>query len=163
MSDRMPVAFPVTSVGTSPPVLTIAQSPAVQGDFNIQVAIDTGSGTGLGAAKYKISIDGGTTYSALVTIPVSGVVDLSSTLGITLTFAAGPYNADNVYSCIPQYTTLLLKEGAIINWSSPFTGDSLRDILRSAEIFATNLLHVTHAYTRLPGKVRPGVVRVTHN
>lgn len=157
MSDRFQTIFPVVSAGTTPPTVTISGYPA--GDYNLKIEITT-LGT-RGVAIFRLSLDGGTTWALTgQTTAESWSNDL---YGLTISFAAGTYATNNVYTSTPKYTTCLLKAGAIVSWSAKLNAEDFRDPLRKATIHSAEILHVTHRYTRLPGMRRPGVVRIRHN
>lgn len=86
----------VTSAGTTPPVVTIAGSAADYFDLRIEI---TTAGT-LGTSRFRYSLDGGITYSQ---IRATAASHLMAGTGITITFPAGTYAADNVYTatCAP--------------------------------------------------------------
>lgn len=157
-SDRAPVTFAITSAGTSPPVITV--SGHAYGDINLRIEITT---TGVrGVADFRWSINGGTTWEATAVL-TAAEVELGTT-GLTVAFAAGTYTNDNVYTCTsPEYTTALVKTGAMVFWTDPPNAEDFRDPLRKATISATDILHVSHRYKRMPGRTRPGVVRILHN
>lgn len=157
-SDRAPVAFAITSAGTSPPAVTVAGE--AYGDINLRIEITT---TGArGAADFRWSINGGTTWEATAVL-TAATVELGTT-GLTATFPTGTYTNDNVFTCTsPEYTTSLVKTGAVVFWTDPPNAEDFRDPLRKATISATDILHVTHRYKRMPGRSKPGVVRILHN
>ncbi len=82
----------VTQVGSGP-VVTLTGTPLndLQG---IAVVV---AGGALGVATFKYSLDGGDTYSAVLTIPSGGTYAIPGT-GITLNFAAGTYVVATTYS-----------------------------------------------------------------
>lgn len=157
-SDRSPVAFAITSAGSSPPTITV--SGYAYGDINLRIEITT---TGVrGVADFRWSINGGTTWEATAVL-TAAEVELG-TSGLTVAFASGTYTNDNVYTCsTPEYTTALVKAGACVFWTDPPNAEDFRDPLRKATISATEILHVSHRYNRMPGRTRPGVVRILHN
>lgn len=158
VSDRNPVSFTITAAGTAPPTVTV--SGHAYGDFNLRLEVTTGGARG--TALFRWSINGGTSWEA-TGVATAAEVELGDT-GLTATFATGTYATDNVYTCErPAYTTTLLKAGAVVFWTDPPNAEDFRDPLRKATISATEILHVTHRYKRMPGKTRPGCVRIIHN
>lgn len=157
-SDRAPVAFAITSAGTAPPTVTV--SGHAYGDINLRVEVTTGGARGV--ALFRWSINGGSTWEASG-VTTAAEVELGTT-GLTAAFASGTYTNDNVYTCTsPEYTTALVKTGAMVFWTDPPNAEDFRDPLRKATISATEILHVSHRYVRMPGKTKPGVVRILHN
>lgn len=157
-SDRNTVEFPIAEAGTTPPDLTI--SGRAYGDYNLRFEITTGGSRG--TALFRWSINGGSTWEETGVATAAEVV-LGET-GLTAAWSTGTYATDNVYTCTrPAYSTLLVKRGAIVFWSDPPNTESVRDPLRMATVSATEVLHVTHRYKRMPGRVRPGIVKVRHN
>ena len=162
-SDLMPVSYTVVSAGTTPPVLTITGSPRGMYD-QIRVEITTLGARGTAVARF--STDGGATWvlSGQVIPASDGVVDLSDTIGLVFTFAAGTYAVDNVYTSRAKFTTMTAKRGAAIFWHNNFGNqDSLPDVLRSSTVHAIELLSVCHAYKRLDMGTRAGVALIEHN
>lgn len=157
ISDRLPVAYTVTSAGTTPPTVTVSGYPA--GDYNIRIEI-TGGGT-LGNAVFRLSVDGGTTWA--LTSQTTAALWTDDQYGLNVVFASGTYATDNVYTTKATYTSLLLKKGAIVSWSAKLNAEDWRDPLRKATVHSAEILHVTKRYSRLPGMRRPGVVRIKHN
>lgn len=157
-SDLAPVEFPITATGTTPPTVTV--SGYAYGNFNLRLEITT---LGVrGVAIFRWSINGGASWEAS-NVVTAAEVELGDT-GLTANFAAGTYAVDNVYACSePSYTTNLVKAGAVVFWTDPPNAEDFRDPLRKATISATEILHVTHRYKRMPGRSKPGVVRIKHN
>ncbi len=83
----------VTQTG-SDPAITFSGSPV--GDFNILIQITTAGTLAGGLARFKWSINGGSTYTTGATVAAS--VTLGNT-GVVATFASGSYTLNNVYSC----------------------------------------------------------------
>lgn len=162
VSDLMNVAYTVTSSGTTPPVLTVSGSPKGMYD---QIRIECTTLGAFGTAVIKISLDGGVTYPLTgVTVPVSGIVDRSSDLGLTFTFASGTFATNNVYTMWGKASTLILKRGAAVYWHNNFGSiESMRDVRRKNEVVAADILGVCHAYKKLNGGTRPGVAIAKHN
>ncbi len=161
-SDLMNVAYTVTSAGTTPPVLTISGSPKGMYD---QIRIECTTLGAFGTAVIKISLDGGVSFPITgVTVPVSGIVDRSSDLGLTLTFASGTFAVNNVYTMWGKASTLILKRGSAVYWHNNFGSiESMRDVRRKNEVVAADILGVCHAYKKLNGGTRPGVAIAKHN
>lgn len=89
----------ITQTGSGTGTVTPGGSPA--GIYALRVRVSTGGA--LGAAAVEISLDGGTSYRAPVTVPSGGVLAVSATAssiasGLTLTFA-GAFTLDDVYAC----------------------------------------------------------------
>jgi hypothetical protein len=162
VSDLMNVAYTVTSSGTTPPVLTVSGSPKGMYD---QIRIECTTLGAFGTAVIKISLDGGVTFPLTgVTVPVSGIVDRSSDLGLTFTFASGTFATNNVYTMWGKASTLILKRGAAVYWHNNFGSiESMRDVRRKNEVVAADILGVCHAYKKLNGGTRPGVAIAKHN
>lgn len=157
-SDLNPVEFPITATGTAPPTVTI--SGYAFGDYDLRIEV-TGAGV-RGVAAFRWSTNAGATWEE------TGVVTAASvelgTSGLVAAFAAGTYATDNVYVCHdPAYTSLLLKRDSLLFWSDPPVDDELRSPLQFAVLRAVNQLYVVHRYKRMPGRTRPGVVKLRHN
>ncbi len=162
-SDLMSVVYGVTSAGTTPPVLTIAGSPKGMYD---QLKVEITTLGARGTAQCRISTDGGATWVAsAIVIPASdGIVDRTSDLGLTFTFAAGTYAVDNVYTARGKASTMIVKRGAAVLWHNDFGSiESQRDVRRKNEVVAADLLCVVHAYKKTNGGTRPGVSIAEHN
>ncbi|MDO9016562.1 MAG: hypothetical protein Q8S73_26505 [Deltaproteobacteria bacterium] len=162
-SDLMPVTYTVVSAGTTPPVLTITGSPRGMYD---QIRVEITTLGARGTAQARFSTDGGNTWvlSAQVIPASDGIVDLSDTIGLVFTFAAGTYAVDNVYTSRAKFTTMTAKRGAAIFWHNNFGNvDELVDPRRSSKVTALELLSVCHAYKRLDMGTRAGVGLVEHN
>lgn len=87
-----PAFSSVTSTGTTPPAVTLTGAPI---DF-YDVRVDIILGGARGTATFQYSLNGGTSYNG-VDILTAATYDIPGT-GITLNFATGTYNADNLYS-----------------------------------------------------------------
>jgi hypothetical protein len=83
----------VTRVGAVGPAVSLTGTPILDLDVIIEVTT-TGA---LGAARFRYSLDGGNTYSPVLTVPTGGVYAIPGT-GITATFAAGSPTAGETYS-----------------------------------------------------------------
>lgn len=168
----------VTSAGTSPPVITVAASANRQGGtgpvrpINVKIACTTGGA--LATWKFKLSIDGGTTYTAAdyytsaATVALRDPLDpAGGLLGVTISIAAGTANVDNTWTFQSRlkHTTLLLKRGALAFWFNQ-NAMGLQTIPVPAADTITGAVHcyaAAHRYTRLNGSPYPGVVAIRHN
>ncbi len=168
-SDRCPVdyegASAMTATGTTPPAVTVT------GSSNLginQLRIDIVAGGALGAATVRYSFDGGSTWSNTISTAATIALlidnDSSRPTGLTANFAAGTYNADNLYVGIPRYSSLIVKPGALALWynASPAV-DTDKDILKDNVVAAIHTYFVPHRYARLVNESRPGVVVLKHN
>jgi hypothetical protein len=81
------------ATGTAPPAVTITGAPTSQVGLHIEIDSVAG-GTALGQATYKWSINNGSSYVATGVTTAAGPTALGTT-GISVSFAAGPYNMDN--------------------------------------------------------------------
>jgi hypothetical protein len=180
VSDRVPITGStqgaVTSSGTSPPVATLTGTPL--GAFKLQ--IDCVVGGAHGTATYRFSTDNGNTWSANVTTnatpgtavaltdtAVDSQVGLNGATGLLVAFAAGTFNADNLYTSTTSVkaTSLLLKKGALAFW---YADQHLRlqtaeDVTADTDIAAMHLYGVAHRYRRVANGTKAGVVQLTHN
>jgi hypothetical protein len=157
VSDALPVDFPVAAAGTAPPAVTLTGM--AFGDFAPRLEITTPGPRGV--AIFRYSLDGGATWEG-ADQPTAESVPLGES-GLVAGFAVGGYAADNVYTSVPRYTTMLLKRDALVFWFDPPNAEDFRDPLRKSTISATEILHVTHRYKRLPGMLRGGVALARHN
>jgi hypothetical protein len=180
VSDRSPIAGSVmgavTSSGTSPPVVTLTQTPL--GAFRL--VIDLVSGTAHEAATYRFSTDGGNIWSANITTPAAATaVDLVDTAvdsrvgvngatGLQIAFAAGTFNADNLWTASTSLKarSMLLKRGALTFWysSKHLAMETDKDIRNHTDEAAMHLYAAAHRYRRLgAGSTKPGVIHIDHN
>ncbi len=194
VSDNVPLdgsemTTPMGETGTTPPDITLAGTPT--GPWRLQINITT-AGASNGTAKFKFSTDGGSTFSAIYTVPNGGgafVLDDSSTAavadvngektddslvgnngrtGITATFTNGTYAVDNVYKSVANLVVsdMILQRGAGGFW---YNAQRLglktdEDILADADIVAAHLYHASKLYRRRRGPgTRPGCVMVKKN
>lgn len=158
VSDLNTVEYPITEAGTTPPDVTVTGR--ALGDYSLRIEITTLGARG--TALFRWSIDAGTTWEA-TGVATAATVELGDT-GLTAAFETGTYAVDNVYTCAePKYSSLLLKQDACLFWADPPNAEMDREVLRKATINATDILHVTHRYKRMPGRRKPGVVRIVHN
>lgn len=90
------VAAATSSISQTGGGPTISIGAGTPNDFyDVQLTIVTGGA--LGAATFKYSLDGGQTVGLTRTVPAGGSYVIPNT-GWTITFAAGAYVADEVYS-----------------------------------------------------------------
>jgi hypothetical protein len=87
----------VTKVGSSTSILSVAGNNALD-DHDVLVEL-TAAGANLGAntAAFKLSLDGGETFSEEIAVPVSGIFAIPNT-GMTITFAAGTFVVGTTYT-----------------------------------------------------------------
>ncbi len=85
------------SGAASPPVITVTGVPRIGTSTTFTLYVDIGTGGALGTATFRYSRDAGVTYSSVITTAVAGVHFLSD-IGLTLTFAAGTYDAAHIYT-----------------------------------------------------------------
>lgn len=88
----IPALSTVTSAGTSPPAVTLTGTPTKPGAYSVQMT----TGGAVATAAFSWSIDGvqqgaGVLTASTVVLPGAG---------LTLNFAAGTYNTNNIYSFI---------------------------------------------------------------
>lgn len=89
-----PGGWYIVPLGTTPPTVTLTGQPAA--DYTFQLAMVAGGIVTV--ATFRYSTDGGMTFSA--TLTTAPTVVLGST-GLTASFSAGTYNADNRYFASP--------------------------------------------------------------
>jgi hypothetical protein len=165
----------VTSAGTNPPVLTIGGTPLdAFKKLMIQCRL-------LGAhetATFRFSTDGGLHWSADLLTPAATVamnltdtandslVGVNGATGLTVTFAAGVFALDNVWTAYTNFTTetQVYLPGAGAFWfnRAALQMQSDRDILDDTDIGAMHLYGVAHTYRRRQAGHTPGVVRIKH-
>ncbi len=90
------VAGTVSHTGTGTSTMTVSGAP--KDGFEVQVKI-TRAGASLTAltAAFEYSLDGGDTFSPEIAVPANGVYVLGAS-GCTITFAAGTFVANDLYS-----------------------------------------------------------------
>lgn len=177
-SDRLPITgstmSTVSSSGTSPPVATLAGTPL--GAWRLQIDALTGDATTI---TFRFSVDGGNTWSGTVTaaddgVPVAlidpaadSVIGRNGKTGLTVAFASGTFNADNLWTSNVQMkaTSILLKKNAFAFWynKSLLTLQTDKDIRRDTNEAAMHLYSAPHRYVRRPGGTRAGVAHIVHN
>lgn len=179
VSDRVAVTGStmgaVTSSGTSPPVATLAGTPL--GAWNLHIDAITGTATTI---TFRFSTDGGNTWSASTLtalddgVPVAltdtltdSLVGVNGATGLTVAFAAGTFNADNLYTSTAsmKVQSLLLKKRALAFWYSNkhLALETDKDIYKHTDEAAMHLYGAAHRYRRIPGSTKPGVVQIVHN
>lgn len=179
VSDKAPLTSSsmgsVTSSGTSPPVATLTGTPL--GAWDLQ--IDCNLGGAHTTATFRFSVDGGNTWSETITTLGVGVatplidtakdslVGLNGKTGISVAFAAGTFNADNLWTstALLQATSMLLRPGALVFWyASEHLGlETDKDIMKHTDLAAMHLYGVAHRYRRARGGSYPGVTLIKHN
>jgi len=183
VSDRLPTdnsaLTSVVSAGTTPPTITVAASVNREGitgparPCDIKIACTTGGARG--TWKFKLSIDGGLTYTAddyytsAATVALVDPLDpAGGLLGITLTINTGTAATDNTWTfkTITKHTSLLLKKNSLVFWYNAQYAGVLQSVavpLNDSMIYAAHLYSVAHRYVRMPGQNLPGVVKIRHN
>lgn len=176
VSDRMPLTgstmSAVTSAGPTPPTVTLSGTPT--GPWELQIDIVVG-GT-LGTATFRFSTDGGATWSATIATGASvaltdtaadSLVGNNGTTGITAAFAAGTYNADNLYTSKANIRarTVLCQRGSLAFWynRAALTLQKDHNILNDVDTAAMHLYGCAHRYRRVRGGTKPGVLVIDHN
>lgn len=181
VSDRLPVdnssLTAVTSAGT--PVLTLTASTNREGGtgpvrpVNAKVVCTTGGARG--TWKFKLSIDGGATYTADDLYTSAATVELTDPLdpaggklGITINIAAGTAVLAEywTFKTILKHTSLLLKKNSLAFWYNASYAGVLQSVpvpANDSVIYAAHLYSVAHRYVRMPGQPLPGVVKIRHN
>lgn len=179
VSDRVPVtgstmATP-TSSGSSPPVLTITGTPL----GNFKLVIDCVLGGAHQTATYRFSTDGGNIWSATITTAAAAAtqslvdtavdsrVGVNGATGLTIAFAAGTFNADNLWTSNTslKVMSMLFKRRALSFWysSDQLSMETDKDIMKHTDLAAMHLYGAAHRYRRLSGGTKPGVVQLVHN
>ncbi len=90
-----PGGYYVTSIGTTPPAVTMAGT--VTTDTRVDIRVPTGGTRGTAVFSYALLSPDGVTVYATGTATTAATVALPGT-GLTLTFATGTYATDNRYS-----------------------------------------------------------------
>ncbi len=165
----------VTSSGTAPPVATLAGTPL--GAWNLVIDAITGTATTI---TFRFSTDGGNIWSAstltalddsapvaLIDPATDSRVGLNGTTGLTVAFAAGTFNADNLYTSTAsmKVQSLLLKRKALAFWYNKnlLQLETDKDIWKHTKEAAMHLYGAAHRYARIAGSTKPGVVQIIHN
>lgn len=178
VSDRVPLTGSamgaVTSTGTAPPVATLAGTPL--GAWNLQIDALTGDATTI---TFRFSTDGGNTWSGTVTAhddsvavalidpAVDSTVGVNGATGLTVAFASGTFNADNLWvsTASVKTETLLLKKGALAFWynRNALALATQPNVLAHSNIAAMHLYACAYRYRRVAGGTKAGVVGIIHN
>lgn len=180
VSDRAPltgsVMGSVSSSGSSPPVATLTGTP--KGTYKL--VIDCVVGGAHTTATFRFSLDNGKTWSDPITTLGVGVatplidpaidstVGVNGTTGLSVAFAAGTFNADNLWSAstVVQATTMLLKRNSLAFWynQAALALQTDKDIRSDAFEGAMHLYGAAHRYRRRPGSSKnSGVIQIVHN
>lgn len=178
ISDRVPLTGStmgaVTSSGTTPPVATLTGTPLGAWKLVIDCQLSHASDT-----LIRFSVDGGNTWSANIAATDSGVpvalidtaidslVGVNGATGLSVAFAAGTFNADNLWTSTASVKTMsmLLKKRALAFWYNrgALTMKTDTNILADTNIGAMHLYAATHRYRRMPTGTKPGVIQLVHN
>lgn len=179
VSDRVPVTSStmgaVTSSGTSPPVATLAGTPL--GPWKLVIDAATGDAT---TVTFRFSVDGGNIWSAntitalddgvpvaLIDPNIDSRVGVNGKTGLTVAFAAGTFNADNLWTSTAslKVMSMLLKRRALSFWYARkhLALETDKNILSHTDIGAMHLYAAAHRYRRMPGGTKPGVIQIAHN
>lgn len=71
-------------------------------------------------------------------------------------------NVDGGGVGIDTYNTLALRRGSLVFWYNGVPSvDTDKDILVDSRVAAVNLYYASHLYTRMPGRTKPGVAKLT--
>lgn len=177
-SDRVPVTGSsmgtVTSSGSSPPVATLTGTPLGPWNLHIDCMLSHASDT-----LIRFSTDGGNTWSANIaaaddSVPVplidtatDSLVGVNGKTGISVAFASGTFDADNLWTATAQLKvmTLLVKRSALAFWySSGNMGlETDKDIWKHTDQAAMHLYAAAHRYRRMPMGTKAGVAQIVHN
>lgn len=178
VSDRVPLTGStmgaVTSSGTSPPVATLTGTPLGAWNLVIDCMLSHASDT-----LIRFSTDGGNTWSAniaakddtvavaLTDTAVDSLVGVNGATGISVAFAAGTFNADNLWTATASVktTSLLLKKSSLAFWfnRNALALATIENPLAHTNIAAMHLYACAYRYRRLPNGTKPGVIQVVHN
>ena len=165
----------VSSAGATPPVLTLGGTPL---DAFPKLVIECRLPGAHETATIRFSTDGGRHWSADLVTPAAPVamnltdtaddslVGVNGATGLTVTFAAGVFAIDNVWTAYTDFTTetQVYLPGAGAFWfnRAALQMQSDRDILDDTDIGAMHLYGVAHTYRRRQAGHTPGVVRLRH-
>lgn len=178
VSDRVPVTGStmgtVTSSGTTPPVATLTGTPL--GPWKLQIDCQLSHAS---ASSVKFSTDNGNTWSAAIAVAddsvpvaltdtaVDSLVGVNGRTGISVAFAAGTFNADNLWTsnALMKVQSQLLKRKALSFWYSRnhLALETDKDIYKHTDEAAMHLYAAAHRYRRVPGGTKPGIVQIVHN
>lgn len=165
----------VSSAGTTPPVLTLGGTPL---DAFPKLVIECRLLGAHETATIRFSTDGGRHWSEDLVTPAATVakaltdtapdslVGVNGATGLTVTFAAGTFAVDNVWTAYTDFTTetqvYLPGAGAFWYNRNALVMQSDKDILDDSSIGAMHLYGVAHTYRRRQAGHTPGVVRIRH-
>jgi Phage capsid family len=178
VSDRVPVTGStmgaVTSSGTSPPVATLAGTPL--GPWKLHIDCTVGGAT---TASVRFSTDGGNIWSADITVADDGVpvaltdtavdsrVGVNGATGVTVAFASGTFNADNLWTANASLKcmSMLCKQRSLAFWySAAHMGlETDKDIMKHTDLAAMHLYGAAHRYRRMAEGTKPGIIQLVHN
>lgn len=178
ISDRVPLTGStmgaVTSSGTTPPVATLTGTPLGPWKLHIDCMLSHASDT-----LIRFSTDGGNTWSANIAATDSGtpvaltdtavdsLVGVNGATGISVAFASGTFNDDNLWTATASLKTqsMLLKRNALAFWynRNALALETDKNILKHTNFAAMHLYGGAHRYRRLNGGTKPGVVQLVHN
>jgi hypothetical protein len=178
VSDRAPLTGStmgaVVSSGTSPPTATLAGTPLGPWKLKIECLVSHASDT-----LIRFSVDGGHTWSgeiaakddgvavALIDPTVDSLVGVNGQTGLTVSFASGTFNEDNVWKAQAnlKVTELICQVDAGAFWynAAALGLKSDEDILADTDITASHLYHAPKLYRRRRGGSRPGCIAIKHN
>lgn len=179
VSDKVPLdgstMGAVTSSGTSPPVATLTGTPL--GPWKLVIDAITGDATTI---TFRFSTDGGNTWSVstltaqdngtpvpLTDTAVDSLVGVNGATGISVAFASGTFNADNLWKSKAnlKVTDMIMQQDAGGFWfnASALAAQFDKDILADANITAMHLYCAPKRYRRRRAGSRPGVVAIKHN
>jgi len=114
---------PVTRTGPGP-AITLAGTPRVGGELVLEIMRSGARNEG----TYRLSLDGGDTFTAVRTIPVDGAAPAGDT-GVTITFPAGDYVGGTSYA-----STLLAPVPSIV--------DVMATLQRPLELYDVEFVHI---------------------
>lgn len=180
VSDRVPVTGStmgaVTSSGTTPPTATLAGTPLGAWRLVIDCLESHASDTTI-----RFSTDGGNIWSAPIAAADDGVpvalidpavdsrVGVNGRTGLTVAFASGDFNADNLWTSNAslKVMSMLLKRRSLAFWYNrkALALETDKDIWKHQDLAAMHLYGAAHRYRRvpLPGNTKPGVIQIVHN
>jgi hypothetical protein len=178
VSDRVPLTGSamgaVIASGTTPPVATLTGTPLGAWNLSIDCMLSHASDT-----LIRFSTDGGNTWSAniaakddgvavaLTDTAVDSLVGVNGATGVSVAFAAGTFNADNLWTATASVKTmsLLLKKSALAFWynARALALATQENVLAHTNIAAMHLYACAYRYRRLPNGTKPGVIQVVHN
>lgn len=178
VSDRVPLTGstmgPVSATGTNPPTATLTGTPLGPWKLAIECLVSHASDT-----LIRFSTDGGNTWSEnlaatdsgtpvpLIDTATDSLVGVNGRTGISVAFASGTFNEDNVWKSQAnlKVTDLMLQQDACAFWynAQRLGAKTDIDILADSDIIAMHLYRAAKMYRRRRGGSRPGVVAIKHN